>query len=144
MALVTVEGVYENGKVKLAERPVGVDHARVMVTFFPETVLDAGQENPASPLRHSSLSGKRESVAASPVMQKRYSPILREEYKTLILKKMHRTLTATEAARLASVREQINQADRQSESWSAWEHRAEAVEQELADLRQELEALPDA
>jgi hypothetical protein len=36
MALVTVEGVYRDGKVDLAERPAGVgEAARVLVTFLP-------------------------------------------------------------------------------------------------------------
>src|SRR4051794_21790879 len=36
MALLTVEGIYRDGKVELAERPAGVvDSARVLVTFLP-------------------------------------------------------------------------------------------------------------
>jgi hypothetical protein len=41
MSLFTVEGVYENGQVKLAEKPAGVDRARVTVTFLPEDENDA-------------------------------------------------------------------------------------------------------
>ncbi len=37
MALLTVEGVYKDGKVELAERPAGVvETARVLVIFLPE------------------------------------------------------------------------------------------------------------
>ena len=41
--LQTVEGVFRNGKVELTETPVGVDDARVLVTFLPEA--------PATPAR---------------------------------------------------------------------------------------------
>ena len=38
MSLLTVEGMYRNGKVELAERPDHVDEAaRVLVTFLPPT-----------------------------------------------------------------------------------------------------------
>lgn len=42
MALVTVEGVYEDGKVELNEKPEGVEKARVMVTFLPTVQEVAG------------------------------------------------------------------------------------------------------
>lgn len=32
--LLTVEGVYKDGKVELAEKPAGVKQARVLVTFL--------------------------------------------------------------------------------------------------------------
>ena len=32
-----VEGVYEDGKIELEERPAGVARARVRVTFLPDT-----------------------------------------------------------------------------------------------------------
>lgn len=35
MALLTLEGVYEDGRVALAEQPEGVERARVVVTFLP-------------------------------------------------------------------------------------------------------------
>jgi len=42
MELLIVDGVYENGKVELAETPVGVEKARVRVTFLlPEAETDA-------------------------------------------------------------------------------------------------------
>jgi hypothetical protein len=34
MALLTVEGIYRNGKVELTEIPEGVDQSRVMVVFL--------------------------------------------------------------------------------------------------------------
>ena len=41
MALITVEGVYDNGTVRLAERPRGVSRAKVMVTFLAESTESA-------------------------------------------------------------------------------------------------------
>ena len=35
MSLLTVEGIYRNGKLELVEEPVGVDEARVVVVFLP-------------------------------------------------------------------------------------------------------------
>ena len=35
--LLTVEGIYSEGKVELTERPTGVEHAKVLVTFLPQT-----------------------------------------------------------------------------------------------------------
>ena len=41
MAMVTLEGVYADGKIELDERPKGVTRARVHVTFLPDpTVAD--------------------------------------------------------------------------------------------------------
>jgi hypothetical protein len=38
MAMLTVEGVYRDGRVELTERPLDVaERARVLVTFLPET-----------------------------------------------------------------------------------------------------------
>jgi len=34
--LTTVEGLYENGRVELAEQPLGVERAKVYVTFVVE------------------------------------------------------------------------------------------------------------
>jgi hypothetical protein len=34
MALLAVEGIYQNGRVELAEIPSGVDRSRVMVVFL--------------------------------------------------------------------------------------------------------------
>jgi hypothetical protein len=43
MALLTVEGVYKDGKVELSERPRQVDNlARVLVTFLPAEGPSAG------------------------------------------------------------------------------------------------------
>jgi len=137
MALTTIEGVYENGKVKLAERPEGIERAKVMVTFLPEATI--------SPTRQERKSKAKDvSDTTLPAANDRYPQTLREEYKALIQQKLRRSLTAEGAARLETVRNEINQLDRQAETWSAWENRAREMEQELADVRRELEALPDA
>lgn len=81
---------------------------------------------------------------SEPVAENRTPQMLREEYKALIHKKLHRTLSEKDAARLEAVRAEINQLDLQSESWMHWEQRASEVDREIADLRRELEALPDA
>lgn len=36
----TVEGVFRNGKIELAETPLDVDEARVIVTFLPEDAIN--------------------------------------------------------------------------------------------------------
>ena len=42
--MTTIEGAYENGKIKLNEQPPGVKKARVLVTFVeePQTPLKIG------------------------------------------------------------------------------------------------------
>ena len=37
MALLAVKGVYEDGQVVLDERPAGIEHAAVVVTFLTAT-----------------------------------------------------------------------------------------------------------
>ena len=36
MAQLTIEGIYENGRVELGEQPLGVKRSRVMVTFLTQ------------------------------------------------------------------------------------------------------------
>ena len=38
--MITVEGVYADGKVELARRPAQIDRARVLVTFLDSTGVD--------------------------------------------------------------------------------------------------------
>lgn len=35
--LITIEGKYQNGQISLAEAPAGVQEAKVIVTFFPDS-----------------------------------------------------------------------------------------------------------
>src|SRR5882724_11117380 len=120
MALITIEGVYENGRVELAQHPEGANRAKVMVTFLTET--SAGR---TKPVRKGGVSQGQDK--STPVAGERYPQTLRDEYKALIHKKLHRSMTAEEAVRLETVRAEINRMDRQSESWTAQEQRAAEV-----------------
>ena len=136
MTLITIEGIYENGKVELAELPEGVEWAKVRVTFLAET---RDVEENAQHVATLSTAGE-----GLPVVEGRYPSSLREEYAALIHKTLHRTITPAEANRLEAVRAEINRIDSQSESWQAWEQRAAAMDAELAALKRQLEALPEA
>ena len=39
----TIEGVFRNGKIELAETPLGVDEARVIVTFLPDGAVNLSE-----------------------------------------------------------------------------------------------------
>jgi len=39
----TVEGVFRNGKIELAETPLDVDEARVIVTFLPNGAVNLAE-----------------------------------------------------------------------------------------------------
>jgi hypothetical protein len=58
MALLTVEGIYKDGKVELTERPEHVDEsARVLVTFLPpngspEKTMTVGGQHRATRRQH--------------------------------------------------------------------------------------------
>lgn len=67
MALLTVEGIYRNGKVELSERPGQVETpARVLVTFLPVEALDSGSGDGRSPdqeaLRQRAFSRMKEGI----------------------------------------------------------------------------------
>ena len=47
--LTTVEGLYENGRVELVERPVGIERAKVYVTFMEAAVLGAPEAAEGAP-----------------------------------------------------------------------------------------------
>jgi hypothetical protein len=47
MMLQTIEGIYRDGKVELAEQPTNVTEARVMVIFLPVEPAAEGQAQPA-------------------------------------------------------------------------------------------------
>ena len=46
--LQTIEGIYRDGKVELAEQPINVTEARVMVIFLP---IGQDAEEPAKPVQ---------------------------------------------------------------------------------------------
>lgn len=71
-----------------------------------------------------------------------YPPALREAYQHLIQKKLGEGLSAIEEQQLARVRDQINQRDRGTLRQQQLERAATVLDEELRELRQELEALP--
>jgi hypothetical protein len=72
----------------------------------------------------------------------RYPAALEAEYNALIQKKFARTLTEEEALRLQAVRDEMSAIDRNSPDMR--ELQAQKLRQELAQIRTELDALPDA
>jgi hypothetical protein len=50
MALISVDGIYKDGRVELAERPEGVEGpARVIVTFLPANKPETGLPDEQAP-----------------------------------------------------------------------------------------------
>ena len=43
--LITVQGLYENGAIKLDEIPAGIRKAKVIITLIPESDLDEEWES---------------------------------------------------------------------------------------------------
>jgi hypothetical protein len=39
----TIEGVFRNGKIELAETPLGVEEAKVIVTFLPDGAVNMSE-----------------------------------------------------------------------------------------------------
>lgn len=103
MVLITIEGVYENGRVLLEKRHEGVQRANVVVTFLSEGDADrmeVSRTEESTPEWNSDPS----------TSEGRYPNNVREEYRALLHKKLHRSMTADEEARLEAVRTEINQA----------------------------------
>jgi hypothetical protein len=74
----------------------------------------------------------------------RYPVPLMREYHALVDKKLHRTITSVERTRLQEVRNQIAAIDGQRPIPDIWDIQAQKLRQELAEIRAEVEALPDA
>lgn len=74
----------------------------------------------------------------------RYPSALEAEYDALIEKKLDRSLTEAEACRLLDIRNVIAEIDRLTLSNDIRMQRLDQLETELADLRAEIEALPEA
>jgi hypothetical protein len=72
----------------------------------------------------------------------RYPAAVEAEYNTLLQKKFARTLTAEEALRLQAVRDEMSAIDRNAPDMQALQ--AQKLREELAHIRAELDALPDA
>src|SRR5690349_679485 len=110
MASITVDGIYENGRVKLVKKPAGVKRARVTVTFLSEDCVEMqASERPQPSLRDLAEPQKQASDSDG-----RESAEIRMEYGTLIRKKLAGNLTPEETARLTDVRDAINRLDRSS------------------------------
>ena len=75
---------------------------------------------------------------------RRYPSRLEAEYDVLIVKKLNRTLTEAEACRLQDIRNVIAEIDRLTLTDDIRVQRLDQIEAELAQLRAEIEALPDA
>jgi hypothetical protein len=70
-------------------------------------------------------------------------PELRAAYHSHIDRKLYSGLTPDEECELSDVRARINAADRDSLAWQRRERAAQAIDDELAELRREIEALPE-
>lgn len=75
---------------------------------------------------------------------RRYPSALEAEYDALIEKKLNRTLTTVEACRLQDVRNVIAEIDRLTLTNDIRTERLNHIETELAEIRAEIDALPDA
>lgn len=93
-------------------------------------LLEAQQRAPATELH-------------SRVIEDRYSKELRETYQSLIDRKLESGLTPEEEIELAETRAEINRIDQASPQWQVYEQAASVIDRELADLRREIEALPE-
>jgi hypothetical protein len=74
----------------------------------------------------------------------RYPDALNTEYNTLIQAEWQRGLTAEEEARLAEIRAEINTIDAASGADETWKRGIQQIHEQLAAIRREIEALPDA
>lgn len=75
---------------------------------------------------------------------RRYPSILEAEYNVLIDKELHGTLTEVETVRLQDICNIIAEIDRLTLTDDIRMQRLDQIEAELAQLRAEIEALPDA
>ena len=73
-----------------------------------------------------------------------YPAALMREYHLLTDKKLRRTLIPAEAARLQEIRDEIAAIDSRCSTPDTWDIQAQHLREELARLRAEVEALPDA
>ena len=78
------------------------------------------------------------------LLTSQYPPALMEKYQLLTDKKLRRTITEIEMKELADVRNEIAMIDAQSKKEDIWESQSLKLRQELAQIRAEVEALPEA
>lgn len=91
---------------------------------------------------HKEKASKAQATAAS--AGNYYPATLMAEYRTLVKKKLDRTLTREEADRFQAIQEQIVALDNQRPRPDTWDSQAQILREELAQIRAEVEALPDA
>jgi hypothetical protein len=73
-----------------------------------------------------------------------YPAALMDEYQALIERKFRRAHTPEDVARLQAVREEINAVDRQRSRPDTWDMQHQRIQEELAQIRAEAEALHKA
>jgi hypothetical protein len=97
-----------------------------LVIFLPEMAETAPQETLHVSAAHN-----------------RYPEALNDEYNALIQTQWQRALTMQEAARLEELKAQINAYDGAADTDSVWERSLTRIREQLAEIRREVEALPD-
>lgn len=101
---------------------------------------------PVKPAAPSAKTRQEQTPVTAPVVAPPFpgypAPLL-AEYHALVDKKMRRTITELEAARLQEIREKIDEIDRQRPRPDIWDIQHQKLRDELAQLRAEIEALPD-
>jgi hypothetical protein len=97
-----------------------------LVIFLPDMAETVPQETPNASAAHN-----------------RYPEALNDEYNALIQTQWQRALTAQEAARLEELKAEMNALDAASYPDSIWERPLTRIREQLAEIRREVEALPD-
>lgn len=112
-----------------------------MTVYLDETLVSWGkqQEGGLSNLMRQLLANARDEKADAPAD---YPLELRAAYNRLINAKLGVGLSPEQERELADVRARINQFDRESSIGAMCERAALVVDEELARLRREIEALP--
>lgn len=87
---------------------------------------------------------KTESSSVADVPIRPYPEALNAEYEALIQMQWERALTENEQARLEAIKAEIDALDAGSDTHQIWEKQIAQIHQQLAAIRQEVEALPDA
>ncbi|HLK57328.1 MAG TPA: hypothetical protein VKU00_12235 [Chthonomonadaceae bacterium] len=82
--------------------------------------------------------------SGEPTSDKRYPELLNAEYNMLVQAQWQRALTPEEKTRLEEIRAQINAIDAASGADALWQRQMAQIREQLAEIRREVEALPDA
>jgi len=68
---------------------------------------------------------------------------LRKEYRDLIQKDLHRTITEAERSSLEKVIGEVNALEMQTVAYKHWERSVEAIDRQFEELEQRINALPN-